>query len=91
MREKLIKDSFLAFQRKKQRAVRIVFCRKCFLIFRSHKFEIRAATPEMEGRDVYNVAVRGKRGNIVQVYPAVEYDFVPNRLEVEVDDIIHFQ
>ena len=26
-----------------------------------------------------------------QVYPAVEYDFVPNRLEVNEGDCIHFQ
>lgn len=56
---------------------------------RSHRFAIRA-TPQ--GADsIKTLSVRGKRGNIVQVFPGVEYDFVPNTLYASTDDWIHLQ
>eukprot|EP00112_Aurelia_sp_Birch-Aquarium-sp1_P011612 Seg2440.3 transcript_id=Seg2440.3/GoldUCD/mRNA.D3Y31 product="Protein DD3-3" protein_id=Seg2440.3/GoldUCD/D3Y31 len=58
---------------------------------RSFSFSVMKRSADLEGKTIYNVNVRGKRGNIVQVYPAVEYDFVPNTLVATSGEYVHFQ
>ena len=58
---------------------------------RSHVFVVLPRLNSMAGRILHNLNVRGKRGNIVQVYPAVEYDFIPDKLEIKKTDLVHIQ
>jgi len=60
---------------------------------RSHAFYLkkRPANQQWAGKRMYNLNVRGKRGNIVQTFPSVEYDFVPNNLHVVAGDLVHVQ
>ncbi|KAK3607198.1 hypothetical protein CHS0354_008882 [Potamilus streckersoni] len=58
---------------------------------RSHVFLLRPRHQNIKNGRLFNLNVRGKRGNIVQVYPAVEYDFTPNNLEITEKDMVHIQ
>jgi len=60
---------------------------------RSYVFSILPAptTGDCAGRMIYNLNIRGKRGNIVQTFPAVEGDFTPSELWITDADCVHVQ
>merc|ERR1712038_399699 len=55
---------------------------------RSHVLTMMEPPSVLSGKKIYNLNVQGKRGNIVQTFPAVEYDFWPKKLEVNTNECI---
>jgi len=55
---------------------------------RSHVLTLMERPAVLNGKKIWNLNVQGKRGNIVQTFPAVEYDFWPKKLEVTTNDCI---
>eukprot|EP01064_Diplonema_japonicum_P029212 TRINITY_DN4659_c2_g1_i1.p1 TRINITY_DN4659_c2_g1~~TRINITY_DN4659_c2_g1_i1.p1 ORF type:complete len:1265 (+),score=316.66 TRINITY_DN4659_c2_g1_i1:31-3825(+) len=58
---------------------------------RTHTFKTLKRPEGLEKAEIHNLNVRGRRGNIVNVYPSVEYDFVPTHLKVAKGDYVHMQ
>jgi len=60
-------------------------------VMRNLKVPTSALKTKLQQGSVLNVNVQGKRGNIVQTFPAVEYDFWPRRAELKVGGCLAFQ
>merc|ERR1719305_1121176 len=59
---------------------------------RTHTFSIQSRPAAIAASTtILNLNIKGKRGNIVQTYPATEYDFTPTNLCVSSCDTVHFQ
>jgi len=58
---------------------------------RSHTFVISSRPAAFQGKNIVNLVSRGKRCNIVQCYPDVEYDFAPHDLTVQPDTMVALQ
>ena len=59
---------------------------------RFHVFKLLPRPISVKTDDIiHNINVRGKRGNAAQAFPAVEYDFIPKRLQIYSTDLVHIQ
>lgn len=58
---------------------------------RTYTFNIIERPQELKNEVIHNINVQGKRGNIAQVRNCIEYDFVPNNVNVSLNHFLHFQ
>jgi len=57
---------------------------------RSHAMAVISRPATLASKKIYNVNVQGKRGNIVQTFPAVEYDFWPRTVKMKANECVSF-
>eukprot|EP01122_Echinamoeba_exundans_P006994 TRINITY_DN206_c0_g2_i1.p1 TRINITY_DN206_c0_g2~~TRINITY_DN206_c0_g2_i1.p1 ORF type:complete len:619 (+),score=85.22 TRINITY_DN206_c0_g2_i1:90-1946(+) len=59
---------------------------------RTHAFRVAPRPSNIPtGSKIWNMNVRGRRGNQVQAYPALQYGFSPSTLAIPLNDFVHFQ
>jgi len=59
---------------------------------RTHIFQIHPRPESVpDEAHLVNVGVRGRRGNIQQTFPSLEYDFSPTHLDLREEDFVHIQ
>merc|ERR1712130_547824 len=59
---------------------------------RTHVFHMhRRPQSLLDDAHLLNVGVRGRRGNIQQTFPSLEYDFSPTMMDLTEDDYVHIQ
>jgi len=57
---------------------------------RTHVFYLKPRPEKIKNSRVVYIGGMGKRGNIVQTYPAMEYRFTPERVTVSTKDVLCF-
>lgn len=58
---------------------------------RMHAWQLRELPEDIDPEaEIKLVTVSGKRGNIVQTFPAHEYFFIPEETHVQQNDLVHF-
>ena len=57
---------------------------------RTHVFYLKPRPESIKNSRVVYIGGMGKRGNIVQAYPAMEYRFTPERITVSTNDVLCF-
>ena len=57
---------------------------------RTHVLDIIPRPPSLKNKRIVYIGGMGKRGNIVQAYPAMEYRFYQDEVTVSTQDVVCF-